>query len=196
MSGDYSPPGVDLSGFAKRSSAVPPPPLTKPAELESPVGERPSVGSDRPPARRRREPAQRQAPSGPPSQGKLQFFVHLPPEQHAWLRERTVASGWPKREVILEAFLAHRDELRGHDPDAQRRREAGLPPREPGRRKEIGGIPSNVYMGRAEAEVLDRHARELGMSRSQMVSELLRLAAQGPGAKPPGRAVTPRGTTQ
>lgn len=176
----YGPPGVDLSAFAKRASAVPPPTLAKPATTTPPPTERESPPDRRRPAssgRRRKEPA---GEGAQPRDGKLQFFVHLPPEQHAWLRERATAAGWPKREVILEAFVAHREALRAHDPDAQRRSEAGLPPREPGRRKEVGGIPSNVYMGRAEAEVLDRHAQELGMSRSQMVSELLRLAAAGP----------------
>lgn len=177
----YGPPGVDLSAFTKRASAVPPPPLIKPATTPPPPPARePSPDGRRRPAssgRRGKEPS---VEGAQPRDGKVQFFVHLPPDQHAWLRERAMAAGWPKREVILEAFVEHRDALRAHDPDAQRRSEAGLPPREPGRRKDVGGLPSNVYMGRAEAEVLDRHAQELGMSRSQMVSELLRLAAIGP----------------
>ena len=184
----YGPPGVDLSAFTKRASAVPPPPLIKPATTTPPPAREPSPGGRRRPAssgRRGKEPA---VEGAQPRAGKVQFFVHLPPDQHAWLRERATAAGWPKREVILEAFVAHRDALRAHDPDAQRRSEAGLPPREPGRRKHVGGMPSNVYMGREEAEVLDRHAQELGMSRSQMVSELLRLAAAGPPQAGPGPA--------
>lgn len=200
----YSPPGVDLSAFTKRASAVPPPPL--PESVPAPAApDAEHKGGSELAARRRAAPARRRKePDGEAveREGKVQFFVHLPPDQHAWLRERALSAGWPKREVVLEAFVAHRDQLRAHDPDAQRRSAAGLPPREPGRRKEVGGIPSNVYMGRAEAEVLDRHAREVGMSRSQMVSELLRLAtaaapepARGPSpglskpaARPPRRA--------
>ena len=191
----YGPPGVDLSAFAKRASVVPPPTLAKPATttaMPPPPAREASPDGPRRPApsgRRRKEPA---GEGAQPRDGKLQFFVHLPPEQHAWLRERATSAGWPKREVILEAFIAHREALRAHDPDVQRRSEAGLPPRAPGRRKEVGGIPSNVYMGRAEAEVLDRHAQELGMSRSRMVSELLRLAAAGPPEAGPGPKARPR----
>jgi hypothetical protein len=189
----YGPPGVDLSAFTKRASAVPPPPLIKPATTTPPPPARePSPDGRRPASsgRRRKEPA---VEGAQPRDGKVQFFVHLPPDQHGWLRERATAAGWPKREVILEAFVAHRDALRAHDPDAQRRSEAGLPPRAPGRRKDVGGMPSNVYMGRAEAAVLDHHARELGMSRSQMVSELLRLAAAGPPQAGPGPTARQRG---
>lgn len=174
---DYRPPGVDLSGFGKRASTVPPPAIAKPARSEPAQPAEPAAETPvRRPARPGRRKANPELEIQSANDGKVQFFVHLPPEQHVWLRERATAAGWPKREVILEAFLAHRDALQGHDADTKRRSAAGLPPREPGRRKEVGGIPSNVYMGRAEAEVLDRHARDLGMSRSQMVSELLALA--------------------
>jgi hypothetical protein len=178
----YAPQAVDLSAFDKRATTVPPPPLPpRHSEAEAPApteaGAADSPPARRPPRARRPATEAKEAEKSSSTDRKVQFFVHLPPEQHKWLRERAAAIGWPKREVILDAFVAHRDELEGHDPDAERRRQAGLPPRTPGRRKEIGGIPSNVYMGQAEAEVLDRHATTLGMSRSQMVSELLRLAA-------------------
>ena len=188
---DYGPPAVDLGGFGKRASAIPPPPLaakqpqTKPEE--PPAEHAPeSLGPPRP-SRTRRRASQAQEPQTPTVvDRKVQFFVHLPPDQHEWLRGQQ-RPGWPKREVVLEAFLNHREELRGHDPDAERRQQAGLPPRQPGRRKEVGGIPNNVYMGQAEAEVLDRHAAALGMSRSQMVTELLRLAAAEAAPKRRGR---------
>ena len=196
MSAGYAPQAVDLSAFDKRASAVPPPPLPpRPSEAGAPLpseagaGDAESAPARRPPRARRPASDAKKAETPAATERKVQFFVHLPPEQHTWLRERAAAIGWPKREVILDAFVAHRDELQGHDPDAERRRQAGLPPRTPGRRKEIGGIPSNVYMGQAEAEVLDRHATTLGMSRSQMVSELLRLAAEAAGA-----SATPRGS--
>ena len=190
----YAPQAVDLSAFDKRASAVPPPPLPpRPSEAKAPApteaGAGDSAPARRPPRARRPATEAKEAGKSAATDRKIQFFVHLPPEQHKWLRERAAAIGWPKREVILDAFVAHRDELEGHDPDADRRRQAGLPPRTPGRRKEIGGIPSNVYMGQAEAEVLDRHATTLGMSRSQMVSELLRLAVEAAGA-----SATPRGS--
>ena len=189
---DHRPPAVDLSGFDKRASTVPPPPLVPPPGDEGPGDEAPPA----PAPRRRSEsrPRRSGAPARQPATGaapKVQFFVHLPAEQHGWLREQAQARGWPKREVILEAFLNHRDELPGHDAEVERRAAAGLPPRAPGRRKEVGGIPSNVYMGRNEAEVLDRHAQELGMSRSQMVAELLALAA---GPTPKRRASRTAGT--
>lgn len=179
----YGAPKVDLSALEKRKSAVPPPSLPV-VETNVPEGPLPPP----PPARRRPASEKRAATKQSPPDAKVQLFVHLPPEEHAWLRQQALDKGWPKREVILEAFVAHRDQITAHDPDVERRRQAGLPPRAPGRRKEVGGIPSNVYMARSEAEVLDNHAAELGMSRSQMVTELLRLASSSPAPAPTKRA--------
>ena len=185
--GDYRPHAVDLSGFAKRGSAVPPPRLDIPKDdgNEEPIEAVSGPPPRRSPPRRsmtRRGRSQGEKPNQEPAGERIQFFVHLPSELNEWLREQAERRGWPKREVILDAFLQFRDGLEGHDSDTKRRREAGLPPRAPKRRKDVGGVGSNVYMVRAEAEVLDRHAESLGMSRSQLVTELLRAATAHGGA--------------
>ncbi|HET7486509.1 MAG TPA: hypothetical protein VFJ85_01175 [Acidimicrobiales bacterium] len=174
---DYTPKAVDLSDFSRRPAVPPPPLVAKPEAVQAPApgGPRPAKA----PARRR---AKQEAEAAEPTGAKVQFVVHLPAETHQWLRQRAAELGWPKREVILDAFVTHREALTPHASDAERRRAAGLPPRTPPRRREVSGVPSNVYMDRAEAEVLDRHAKELGMSRSQMVTELLVRAAAPPAA--------------
>jgi len=184
---DYGPRAVDLSDFSRRP-AVPPPPLVRPeATQAATASSAPKPAKMVTPRRRGKHEAEAESAGA-----KVQFVVHLPAEMHHWLRERAVELGWPKREVILDAFVAHREALTPHASDAERRRAAGLPPRTPPRRREVSGVPSNVYMDRAEAEVLDRHAKELGMSRSQMVTELLVRASTPPAPAPPTKRAAAR----
>lgn len=190
---DYGPKAVDLSDFSRRP-AVPPPPLApKPEAGEATAATETTASSAAKPAPSPQRRAKREVSEASTPDAKVQFVVHLPADTHRWLRERADELGWPKREVILDAFVAHREALTPHAADAERRQAAGLPPRTPPRRREVSGVPSNVYMGRAEAEVLDRHAKKLGMSRSQMVTELLaRASAPATTPAPPTKRATAR----
>ena len=161
----------DLTGFAKRSVAVPAPP-PPPAPASSPAAQPPPAQTSQ-----ENRPRQRSTPSKAgksqvdKAPRRIKVGVSLPAKLHGQLRAATEERLCFKADVVLDAFDAFGGQLRQeHKESAQgRRARAGR------RRRVVDGTACELYVTEDERLSLDQLAAEVGESRSALVTRLLEL---------------------
>lgn len=184
----------DLSAFAKRAVRdVTPPPRPRPARRPTPIeGDpappaRPEPASPPEPGRghdtsspraavktRKKGTSQASTNGGREQEPKRAVMAWIPVRLHELLNEAAEQRGVYKTDVILSAFGSHHASLR--ERLVQPAPAGPLPPRGRRRRKSVAASTQCVmYITEQERRVIDDLALELGVSRAELVSDLLAL---------------------
>jgi hypothetical protein len=184
---------LDLSGFqAERKVDVPPPPKQdasakpetsakkskKKKKKRAQPGERPVVATAKPrgerptPSRRSTSMGPEDQPSGPPKRGrKKRVNVSLPVELSLRFTDRAAEEDRYLTDMVLDAYRDHYAAMRDEfDEDLG---DSDLPFRPRRRRAAAGRVTHMLYLAAPELAVIDGSADEIGLTRSEFVSQLL-----------------------
>lgn len=185
---------LDFSGFqAERKVDVPPPPKKKaPAELKT-SGKKGKKGkkkkaaaAEAPPAPEPLEPvavpepvptpkpAARPKTSPKPKTGrKKRVNVSIPVELSRRFTEKAAQEDRYLTDMVLDAYRDHFAEMR--DRFLAEQGDADLPFRPRRRKAASGRVTHMLYLAAPEIAVIDGSAVEIGLSRSELVSQLIEL---------------------
>lgn len=189
---------LDFSGFqAERKVDVPPPPKrkTKPEPAKpKPAGKKgkkgkkgkgkaqeapPADTSPEPPVSRPEPPPAPRPVTSPKAAGKSRtgrkkrVNVSLPVELSQRFTERAAQQDRYLTDMVLDAYRDHYAEIR--DRYIAEQGDVDLPFRPRRRKAATGRVTHMLYLAAPEIAVIDGSAVEIGMSRSELVSQLLDL---------------------
>lgn len=153
----------DLSGFAKRTIDVAPPPPPPPAPAAPAQANQES--KRRPGPKARKGAADRQP-------RRIKVGVSLPAALHARLRGATEERSCFKADVVLDALDEFAERLRRE----HKEKASGGRRRSGRRRRVVDGTACELYVTEDERQELDQLAADVGESRSALVTRLLELA--------------------
>lgn len=162
----------DLSGFGKRTIAVPAPP--PPVPRVSGPSTQPTPAQDNQGATTRSRAttpsaARKRLVEKPPP--RIKVGVSLPAKLHGQLRAATEERSCFKADVVLDALDAFAGRIR----QEHKERSHGRRPRRGRRRRVVDGTACELYVTEEERASLDQLAAEVGRSRSALVTRLLEL---------------------
>ena len=178
---------LDFSGFqAERKVDVPPPPKKKaPAKPKSPGKKgkkgkkKKTVVAEAPPAADPEpvptpKPAARPKAQAKPKTGrKKRVNVSIPVELSRRFTERAAQEDRYLTNMVLDAYRDHFAEMR--DRFLAEQGDADLPFRPRRRKASSGRVTHMLYLAAPEIAVIDGSAVEIGLSRSELVSQLIEL---------------------
>jgi hypothetical protein len=192
---------LDFSGFqAERKVDVPPPPKRKttpepakpkPAGKKGKKGKKgkdkvpeapPADTSPEPPVSRPEPPPAPRPVTSPKAAGKSKtgrkkrVNVSLPVELSQRFTEQAAQQDRYLTDMVLDAYRDHYAEIR--DRYIAEQGDVDLPFRPRRRKAATGRVTHMLYLAAPEIAVIDGSAVEIGMSRSELVSQLLELALE------------------
>jgi hypothetical protein len=179
---------LDFSGFqTDRKVDVPPPPKKQTAGKSQPKAEakKPKKKKKQKPTEDARKPAERKPEASPwksppePKKDKAQskpgrkkrVNVSLPVELSRRFTERAAEEDRYLTDMVLDAYRDHYSAMRDeYDADLG---DLDLPFRPRRRRAAAGRVTHMLYLAAPELAVIDGSADEIGLTRSEFVSQLL-----------------------
>lgn len=186
---------LDFSGFqAERKVDVPPPPKKKaPAEPKTsgkkskkakkkkkgdvaeapPAPPAPEPVADPEPVPAPRPAARPKTPPKPKTGRKKRVNVSIPVELSRRFTEKAAQEDRYLTDMVLDAYRDHFAEMRDRFLDEQG--DADLPFRPRRRKAASGRVTHMLYLAAPEIAVIDGSAMEIGLSRSELVSQLIEL---------------------